>query len=1341
MPAWPRRGCLPAEPVEQSGQPAPDDARPARVELLVVELINRLLDADMRTADARIDEVLARLGTACGLRRSFLLRLRPDGSWYGSHEWAGAGVPALRPQMRAAAQRHPLWHAEFHAGRPVAVPHREEVPEGSGERAFLERIGARSVLMVPLMDGPRLLGILGYDSRDAGRPWDEDELFLLASVGRAVASLLSRAEAAAGAGIRDHLEATLRALPDLVVEICPEGRILACRNDRLPWLSGLVRAGIGRPLREVLPHPLAAALCELLATPARAARRRVGVASPVAPHWYDVSVAPLPVEADGAKPGVVAVIRDLSADQVQSEMAAYREGQFAAFFEMCPQPILLNDYDTGQILDANGAFKTTFGLDPQAAPELRVRDLLPADIEPFIGQAIAELKAKGSYGPLEASLRRADGSRFPAVLRGFLSVDPNGRRLVWALIEDVTALRAQGAALLAERETLQATRRRFLSAIEALDDGFAIFDADDRLVLWNSPYERVFEGIADLIRVGALYDDLLRAAIERGVFGARGERDEAALQRRLDRPLTEVWDGEDQLGDGRIIWVRERSTPEAETVGLYEDVTARRLADRRLQQVMEGGEVAVWDWDDLRGLSAMNDRWRSMLGLEDAAIDAADLMRLVHRSDRAAVEEARRAILQDGSDQFDLVCRLRHSSGRWLWFLARGRVLARRADGSPRRISGVTLDISARTEAERKLSRLIDGARVGTWEHDVRDGRTVVDERWAELLGYRAAELNPIPRDRWLAMIHPDDAADMLLREAQSFSAGVWRIQHEMRLRHRNGHWVWILTRGQVIDWDWAGRPLEITGVHIDISDAKRLEAELARERDTLARLMETSVSGIIAVDPAGKVVFVNGAAASVLGRPIAPGDDLTALMCQARIATQEGTPIPPADLPFVKALAGTVGLHDMRHSILWPCGTRRIVSVNAARLSAPGTELAVVCSITDITAAVEAEERLRAAMTAAEAANRAKSDFLAAMSHEIRTPLNGVLGMAHVLDRRLSDPEDRAMLQVIRESGEHLLGVINDILDLAKIEAGRLTLVPRPMQFCQVVARTVTLHALKAGDKGVKISTSCTGEAEGELRFGDEQRIIQILHNLLGNAVKFTDSGEIVLAVDASSAERLVIEVRDTGIGMAEEELAAVLEEFTQGRGGRSPRHGGTGLGLSIVRRLARLMQGDITLHSRPGQGLTARVDLAMPVVPGGRNSAPPIEVPPVPALRVLAAEDNATNRIILQSMLRTLGVTAEIVASGEEMLERWPDGGHDVLLLDIAMPGRSGLETLRLLQEKAQARGVDLPPAVAVTANVMTHQIEAYLAQGFAACVAKPIALDQLALALIHCRADATA
>lgn len=1325
--------------MRHAGPPDPVTVQPARAEFRVVELMNRLLDVTAETIDDEIQAVLASLGQTYGFARTFLFSYSPVTGYANTHEWVGPGVQPLKPVMQGGQKvQRPTWHKAFLEGRVVAVLDRSELPEGSPERQFLNEIGVHSTLMVPLCDGNRLFGVIGFDCCRTDRQWAQDAVFLLSSIGRAISSVLLRVEAAkAEVASRGHLKATLQALPDLVIELSPQGRIVNCHSDKLPWLSGLVRAGVGRPLQQVLPETLAQALVELIAAApsSRAAQtRRVGLSTLVTPHRYEVSVARLVSAGAGQDSNLIAVIRDIAASDRSSEMTSFREGQFTAFFEMCPHPILLNDFDTGEIVDVNRAFKEVFGLDPQVGVNLKVQQILPQDGTWLIEGARAALGQAQSYGPVEALFRARDGSDFPAVVRCFMSIDPNGRRLVWSLIENIAGMRAKERALQVESARLEATKARFLAAIEALDDGFAVFDAEDRLVLWNTPYVRVFTEIADLIKEGALYDDLLRAAIARGTFGVEGERDDKNLQRRLNRPLTEVWDNEDKLADGRLIWVRERATPSRETVGLYEDVTARRLADRRLQQVVEGGGIAVWDWDSEHGFSTINDCWETILGFGTSpALDG--LIDLVHPEDRMAVIDTQRELFLNGSDEFGLRCRTRHQSGRWVWLLTRGHVAARWADGSPRRISGITLDVTAQAEAQERLSQVIDGAKVGTWEHDMRSGITIVSERWAEILGYRAVELNPMSLQAWLDLLHPDDTESLIAHERDSFETGQWQVEHEVRLRHRDGHWVWVLTRAQVVDFDDEGRPSKTSGINVDISAAKALETALARERDTLARVMEASVSGIVVVDKRGGVVFSNAAAERVLGKRVAPGDCLLSLLGSVDVSDLTGKSVPPDMLPVARALAGEPGMHQLRHDIHWPSGERRAVAVTSALLSAPGTDLAVVCTFTDITDEVRNEARLRAAMTAAETASRAKSDFLAAMSHEIRTPLNGVLGMATVLAGRLTDPAEQSMVRVIRDSGEHLLSVINDILDLAKIEAGRLVLDPRPIRLPEILARVTSLHQIAAAEKGVTLATRCFGGGPDEVRLGDEMRLIQILHNLLGNALKFTDEGSVTVQIDCTEPDRVVIEVRDTGIGMSEAEISRAFEEFTQGMGGSRRSHVGTGLGLPIVRRLARLMRGDVSLTSAQGQGVTARVELAIPLMTVKTALETDLTVPPLPAMKVLAAEDNATNRIILQSMLQALGVQTVIVADGEEALARFQAEAFDAVLLDIAMPGMDGLDTLNALNALAARMGKPVPPAVAVTANVMTHQVNDYLGHGFTAVVAKPIRMEMLGRALWHC------
>jgi PAS domain S-box-containing protein len=1328
-----------------AGQPDTVNSQPARVEFRVVELMNRLLDVTPDTIDREIDAVLAFVGQTYGFARTFLFRYAPGAGYLNTHEWVGPGVAPIRHLMQSDAEIvRPAWHRAFVEGRTVTVLDRDDLPEGSPERAFLTEFGVHSSLMVPLCDGDRLFGVIGFDCCRTDRNWQQDVVFLLTSVGRAISSVLLRAEAArAEAASRAHLQATLHALPDLVIELSPNGMIAACHSDKLPWLSALVRTGIGQPMARVLPDPLAQCLTALLAAPPTdrtAVTRRVGVSSLVSPHRYEVSMARLSAVGPGQEANLIVVIRDIAASDRSSAMTSYREGQCTAFFEMCPHAILLNDFDTGEIVDVNRAFRGLFGLDPLIRIDLKVQQILPEDGAWLIQGATAALRETQSYGPVEARFRSADGVEFPAVVRCFMSIDPDGRRLVWSLIENITEIRAKEVALQVGRDALEATKSRFLAAIEALDDGFAVFDADDRLVLWNTPYVRVFDRIADLIVEGALYDDLLRAAIERGVFGAEGARDEANLQRRLDRPLTEVWDNEDELADGRLIWVRERATPSRETVGLYEDVTARRLADRRLQQVVDGGGVAVWDWASDHGFTTINDCWETMLGLGSSRA-LADLIDIVHPEDRIAVFEAQRELFLSGDEEFSLRVRMRHQNGKWVWLLSRGHVASRWADGSPRRISGITLDVTEQAEAEQRLGQVIDGAQVGTWEHDMRTGVTLVSDRWAEILGFRAVELSPMPLRRWLDMLHPDDAAALISHERDSFEAGRWQVEHEVRLRHRAGHWVWVLTRAQVTEWDGEGLPVKTSGINLDITAAKALEFALARERDTLARVMEASVSGIVVVDGHGGVVFANAGAERVLGRKVSPGDCLLQILSSSDICDLDGLPVATEDLPVSRALSGQPGMQVLRHDITWPNGARRVLTVTSARLTEPGADLAVVCTFTDITDEVQNEVRLRAAMTAAETANRAKSDFLAAMSHEIRTPLNGVLGMATVLGSRLSDPSEQAMVRVIRDSGEHLLGVINDILDLAKIEAGRLVLDPRPIVLPDILARVTSLHQLTANERGIRLVTRCNGGAPDEVRLGDEMRLIQILHNLMGNALKFTDQGSVTVTIDCSDPGMIAITVRDTGIGMSAAEITRAFEEFTQGMGGSRRSHVGTGLGLPIVRRLARLMRGDVSLQSVEGQGVTARVDLMIPVMSG--RSALEGDSPPgsLPAMRVLAAEDNATNRIILQSMLQSLGVETVIVPDGPAALTRFRTESFDAVLLDIAMPGMDGLETLEALNALAAALGKTVPPSVAVTANAMTHQVTEYLGHGFRAVVAKPIRIEMLHRALWQCTAQVPA
>ncbi len=369
----------------------------------------------------------------------------------------------------------------------------------------------------------------------------------------------------------------------------------------------------------------------------------------------------------------------------------------------------------------------------------------------------------------------------------------------------------------------------------------------------------------------------------------------------------------------------------------------------------------------------------------------------------------------------------------------------------------------------------------------------------------------------------------------------------------------------------------------------------------------------------------------------------------------------------------------------------------------------------------------LRESEQQALAANRAKSTFLANMSHELRTPLNGVLGFAQLLARRKGrDAEDREGLDVILKSGEHLLGLINDVLSLSKIEAGRVTLEKAPFDLGAMVRDVEDVLELRAEAKDLLLTCEIDGARLPQAVTGDEGRLRQILINLLGNALKFTERGGVTLRVSWRDG-RCLLEVEDTGAGIAAEELSRLFEPFVQTETGRRSKEG-TGLGLALSRDLARLMDGDITAESTPGRGSCFRVDVALPEAPVEALPASREErrvtglAPGQGAIRVLVVDDLPLNRAVLSRLLLSVGFEVREAASGEEALEVWNGWRPSLIWMDKRMPGIDGLEVTRRIRAAEREAGGTRVPILALSASALDHERGEILAAGCDDFVAKP-------------------
>ncbi len=543
---------------------------------------------------------------------------------------------------------------------------------------------------------------------------------------------------------------------------------------------------------------------------------------------------------------------------------------------------------------------------------------------------------------------------------------------------------------------------------------------------------------------------------------------------------------------------------------------------------------------------------------------------------------------------------------------------------------------------------------------------------------------------------------------------------------------------------DSAGRTWRLTtrlhadGASLAAADVTTLEADLATERRAMRMILEHMPDGVMLYERSSRRQFGNKRLMEFQSFPPeliergATGKEL--LRFQAWRGDFGRVPTDDADaealmqerLAFLNSPAGQ-RYTRMTYGGYW-------VEFNHHRLP----DGSVLATYRDVTALKQREAELEAARAEAEANAAAKQNFLALMSHELRTPMHGVLGLLEVLE--MGDPraEQRRPLALMRHSATDMLRLLDDILDVSRLDAGRMALEAAPFDVRATVSAAIATLAEAAAAKQLPVITDLPRRAVW--RLGDAMRVRQVVLNLLGNAIKFTTAGEVRVALHAAR-DAITITVSDTGPGIAPEAQVLLFNPFTQADDSTSRRFGGSGLGLSIVRGLARQMGGDVALDSAPGQGARFTVRLALPVVAAVRVAPPkPRDLPRAGGgLRLVIADDHPINRAVLLRQLAELGITADAAADGDAALALWRRHRPPAVLLDLRMPGLDGFAVARAIRAE-EPRGARTL-LVAVSAEAMKRERDACLEAGMDAVLSKPVSMAQLADALAPVLATADA
>ena len=753
------------------------------------------------------------------------------------------------------------------------------------------------------------------------------------------------------------------------------------------------------------------------------------------------------------------------------------------------------------------------------------------------------------------------------------------------------------------------------------------------------------------------------------------------------------------------------------------------------QSILDNIQEVIFRTDAKGRWIFLNPAWQTVTGYSAAESLGWTTTKLLHEEDRAVAMAVYPKIVSGEIDEAVLNQRFFRASGECRHI----EVLVRRLSDNGGQFIGTTgniRDISERVrhdaelaESEARFRRMAEAAPVGIFRADAQGQMTYVNPVWCEKVG--------LTFDQMLGNGWMNALKDTVPFEEDPAWQGFNRPGDSKRriacFRAADGSDLWIETVNAA-EFDQDGKICGFVGAAHDITEQRSAVAKLAESEEQLSLLASNATDAVFRLSLDGHCLYASPSARDLLG--IDP-----ALLIGVQLLARFHPDDTQAVLGTFAALARGESEDSVlayRSELLDQPGTFRWMEAHCGLVrDEEGTPREIIASIRDVSKSKAMEEELRLARERAEAASAAKAAFLANMSHEIRTPMNGVLGFTELLAQSDLDDEQRRQVQLIADSGQAMMELLNDILDMSKIDSGQMRVTAEPVDLGNKLRNCARLMEPIARAKGVDLTITIDPTLP-KCIIGDPLRIRQILLNLIGNAVKFTEQG--MIAVRAREAgDVLSIDVADSGVGIPADRLEEIFHQFSQADASIARKYGGTGLGLSISAALAKLMGGTIGVASTPGEGAT--FTLHLPLVEAQEIAKVEDESDLYPAFvtadllktapRVLIAEDHDINQELIAALAKAAGLDPRIAADGAqaiEMVQAAADAGEafDLVLMDMQMPVIDGLEATRRI--RALGYSADRLPIVALTANAYAEDVAACLAAGMQAHLAKPVRLGEL-------------